>query len=222
MNVMPVSPVIRNSISAAPDLIMGLGFLVSWIDPNAGGEHTLHLYATIMTLEFFTIHSTAFLLFALFIGTSFLKKIVRTILIGSFYTVFMWSFCIQEGVWWPLWTFWLLILNRMMSVLIGENTKAFRQIAMLAMWGWSVVCYILAIVVTFVLPLPVWGWTNEYIRSLPKNAGGIWFAEPQTLFAAGFLYFTSVAVFELKAGNIMKKFSDIDPKIPLFRTKNVR
>jgi hypothetical protein len=70
-----------------------------------------------------------------------------------------------------------------------------------------------------VLPIPEFGWTAEYIGSLKNPVVGVWFDEPQTLFAAGFLYCTSVAVFELFAGNIAKRFSDIDPKIPLFRVR---
>jgi hypothetical protein len=210
---------VKRGISSAPDLVMGLAFLAVWIDPTALGEHSHRYFVTVMLLEFITIHSSAFMGWALFAGKSMIAKVLRTVGLGIFYSLFIMAFSSENGEWWPLWTFWLLILNRMLTVLVGDGGTASRQVVMMASWGWSVLSYLLAVFITVILPVPAFGWSPEFLGTVNETSRGLWVDEPQRLLAAGFLYFTAVSLFEFFSYRVTDKFSDIDPKIPLWKER---
>lgn len=210
---------IKNGFSAAPDVMMGLAFLATWIVPDALGGNMHEYFITIMLLEFITIHSAGFMAWAIIDGTSKMIKILRVIGLGIFYSLFITAFTVSNGEWWPLWTFWLLIVNRIMTVLFSDESDGPRQVVLMTSWGWGVFCFVAAIMITVLLPVPAFGWTGEALKHLKFSGKGLWFDNPQSLMAAGFLYYTAVAWFELKSDKIAAKFAGINPKIPLFRTK---
>jgi len=208
----------KSGLTAGPDLIMGLAFLVTWIEPKALGENMQIYFLMIMFLEFITIHSAAFMGWAIIAGTSKFIKILRAIGLGMFYSLFVWTFALPNNEMWALSAFWLLVLNRIMAVLFGDENTATHQAMLMANWGMSVFCYVLSIFVTVFLPIPAFGWTSEYIQHLTTSGAGLWFEDPQSMLAAGFLYFFVVGVFELYSPKITEKLSMINSKIP-FRGK---
>ncbi len=206
-------------MNATPDLVMGLAFLATWIEPTALGSN-MHIYfVTIMLLEFITIHSAAFMAFAIISGTSKIKKIIRVIGLGIFYSLFISAFTAGNSGIWPLYAFWLMILNRIFSVIFGETEAATQQVVLMFSWGWGVFCYLIAIFFTSMVPLPAFGWTEEYVKGLTGSASGLWFDTPQALMAAGFLYFTSVGIFELYGTKLASKVTQ-GSNTPLFRKSN--
>lgn len=218
MNGLTIPPVVRSGLNASPDLIMGLAFLATWIEPTALGSDMHKYFVTIMLLEFMTIHSAAFMAFAIIAGTSKFKKFLRVIGLGVFYSLFIIAFTADQGEYWPLIAFWLMILNRIFTMLFDDSEPLGRYAVMTASWAWGVFCYIMAIAFTTILPLPAFGWTFEYLATISGNASGLWFDTPQALMAAGFLYFSAVALFELYSHRIVAKIS-IDPKNTFFGKK---
>jgi hypothetical protein len=211
MNTIPFGMIVRTGLNSAPDLIMALAFLATWLEPNALGSNMQRYFVTIMLLEFITIHSAAFMAFAIIAGNSKIKKILRVIGLGAFYSLFIWSFTGSEGEVWPLAAFWLMILNRIFSVLFGEADALGKQMALMASWGWGVFWYLIAVFFTTLIPMPAFGWTEEHVKSLSGAASGLWFDTPQSLLAAGFIYFTAVGLFEIYSEKIAAKFSQ-DPR----------
>ncbi|NUN69501.1 MAG: hypothetical protein HUU02_07290 [Bacteroidetes bacterium] len=219
MNTPLLPPGIRHGISSAPNIVMSLGFLITWGAPTALGSDMLRYGMTVMILEFVTIHSAAFMGWTLFAGSGPVKKILWVIALGCFYSIFVYALAMESGEWWPMAAFWFLILNRLMTVLSGGEEANARLGVLMASWVWSLVSYLLAVMVTALLPLPAFGWTPEFRTMLAPRGTGLWIDEPQTLMAAGFLYFLSSAVFDLHAHKILNIFSGIDPRIPLLRKK---
>jgi hypothetical protein len=50
-----------NIISSVPDFLMGLAFLVTWIEPTAIGEDMVPYLFQVMMVEFIIIHSAGFM-----------------------------------------------------------------------------------------------------------------------------------------------------------------
>ncbi|MFZ4620846.1 MAG: hypothetical protein ACOYNS_09815 [Bacteroidota bacterium] len=205
MKELTFGAMIKTGMNATPDLVMGLAFLATWIEPTALGSNMQKYFVTIMLLEFITIHSAAFMAFAIIAGNSKIKKILRVIGLGIFYSMFIWAFTVNDGELWPMYAFWLMILNRIFSVLFGESEGGSQQIMLMFNWGWGVFCYLIAIFFTSLVPLPAFGWTPEYVKGLTGSASGLWFDTPQSLMAAGFLYFTAVGIFELYSPKLASK-----------------
>lgn len=211
---------LKNSISATPDFVMGLAFLATWIEPTAIGGNMHTYFLMIMLLEFITIHSAGFMAWAIVAGTTKFKKSVQVIGLGIFYSLFIVAFTFMYGEWWPLGAFWLLVANRIMSVFLGDGNDTSRQIGLMLSWAWSVFCYVISIMITVALPMPEFGWTKEYVSRLTFSGGGLWFDTPQSLLAAGFLYFTSVAIFELYGHKLTAKFAVENPDFSFIRKKS--
>jgi hypothetical protein len=219
MNTPSLPSGVRLGLSSTPNFIMSLGFLVTWTAPTALGDNMLRYSMTVMILEFVTIHSAAFMGWALFANGGAVKRTLWVIGLGCFYSIFVFALASDSGEWWPLAGFWILILNRLMTILTGGAESNARLMVLMASWIWSLLSFFLVVLITVLIPLPALGWTEQYRSMLAGNASGLWVEEPQTLMAAGFLYFLSSALFDLKAHKILAMFSGIDPKIPLLRKR---
>ena len=220
MKEIPFLTVVRTGLNATPDLLMGLAFLATWIEPTAIGPNMFTYCSTIMLLEFITIHSAGFMGLALITGTSKIGKVLRAVGLGCFYSLFIWAFTVSGGESWPMVAFWLLVLNRILSVLLEDNADGSQQMFLMMSWGWNVFCYVIGIFLTTFIALPRFGWTEEMTKQLGGKASGLWFESPQSLMAAGFLYFTAVGIFELYAPKLIQRFAASGPAGDLL--KNIR
>jgi len=220
MNGFSIPIWMKSGLTAGPDLIMGLAFLATWIEPTALGEDMQIYFFMIMLLEFITIHSAAFMGWAIFVGTSKLMKVLRVIGLGLFYSLFVWAFASANNELWALGAFWLLVLNRIMAVLFGDGNSASFQMALVANWGIGVFCYVMVIMIALFLPIPKFGWTNEYVQQLTMPRAGLCFEDTQSMLATGFLYFSAVGIVELYSYKLTAKFSTTDSNIPLWKNKS--
>ena len=221
MKDIPFLTIVRTGVNATPDLLMGLAFLATWIEPTALGPNMFTYCSTIMLLEFITIHSAGFMGFALLSGTSKIGKVLRAVGLGLFYSLFIWAFTADSGETWPLYAFWMLVLNRILSVLFEDSAEGSQQTLLMISWAWNVFCYLIGIFFTTFIALPRFGWTEEVTKQLGGKASGLWFESPQSLMAAGFLYFTAVGIFELYAPRLIRRFSGPSLKnVSLFRPKD--
>ncbi len=217
MNIFSLPISVKNGISASPDFLMALAFLVTWIEPTALGNDMLKYFMLIMLLEFITIHSAGFLGVAIITGKTTFQKIIRIIGLGILYSIFIGAFSMQAGDLWPLGAFWLLLLNRIMAVLFSTPSESSFQIVVMVNWAWSVFCYLISIMFSIILPLPWLGWNSEIAKHMGPGWEGLWFDQPHTLLAAGFFYFMLTGFFEMYSHKITAIFANFDPKIPLFK-----
>jgi hypothetical protein len=114
-----------------------------------------------------------------------------------FYTLFVGSFALAFHQWWPLWSFWALIFNRMLSVLLKQPLEGEERIFVQRQWAAGAMFYLLAVGLTTMLPLPRFGVTPGAIAAMHLGGRGLWIDQPWRVLAAGMLYFGATAVSEL-------------------------
>ncbi|MFZ4620845.1 MAG: hypothetical protein ACOYNS_09810 [Bacteroidota bacterium] len=194
-----------NVVSSVPDLLMGLAFLVTWIEPTAlGGDMVPYLFQ-VMLVEFIIIHSAGFMSGIIYGNEPKPKKLKYLLGLSLFYLLFILGFSLGFRSWWPLIAFGGLMFNRMMSVLTGQAEEGKEVEYAKNMWALNVVCYIVTVFAAIMLPLPELGVSPDNLSHL--NMSGDFVDEPHKMMAWGFLYFTSVGYFELKNKNIIFKVS---------------
>jgi hypothetical protein len=191
--------------SSLPDFVMGLAFLVTWIDPFALGDNMPQYLMLVMLLEFIIIHSAGFMGAVIFTAFAPMRRILYIVGLGFFYSLFIVGFCLAFGEWWPMLAFWLLILNRLMSGISTDTQNEEKKKFVFGMWGVSAACYLLCVFATTLLPLPEFGITPSVISSLHLSGGGVWIDEPYRVLAFGWLYFTAVGYFEFIASRWVHK-----------------
>jgi len=181
--------------AAIPDLALGIVYLVAWVAPQAFGVNIVPYLMLTMLLEFIIIHSSAFMGNVAIGNASKPAKLKLMIGLGAFYTLFVAGFAAGFKTWWPLASFWGLMLNRMLGQLLGQapdgEEKAFLQRG----WAVSVMCYLLGVFVTTLAPIPRLGLVGAFRDGLPGS--GLWVSQPQRVVAFGFIYFTLVGLSEL-------------------------
>ncbi len=194
-----------NVISSVPDLLMGLAFLVTWIEPSALGDDMVPYLFQVMLVEFIIIHSAGFMSGIIYGNEPKGKKIKYLLGLSLFYLLFILGFSLGFRSWWPLIAFGGLMFNRMMSVLTGQAEEGKESEYAKNMWALNVVCYLVSVFVAILLPLPELGVSSDNLSHL--NMSGDFVNEPHKMMAWGFLYFTSVGYFELKNKNFVFKVS---------------
>ena len=117
--------------------------------------------------------------------------------LGAFYTLFVGSFALAFHQMWPLWSFWALIVNRMLSVLLKQPPEGEERLFVQRQWAAGAMFYLLAVGLTTVLPLPRLGVTPDAIATMHVSGRGLWIDQPWRVLAAGTLYYAATAMSEL-------------------------
>lgn len=183
--------------AAAPDLALGAAFLVVWLAPVPLEPSVIAHLTLLMLLEFITMHSSAFMGTTMFRPGPRKAKLLTLLAIAGFYTLFVGSFSLMFKTAWPLVSFWLLSLNRMMGVLLGNAPQGEEQAFVRRSWAASAIAYLLGAFVTVLLPVPRLGLTEAVVGAQDLVGSGLWVSQPHRLVAFGFLYFTAVGLSEL-------------------------
>lgn len=181
-------------ISGLPDIILGLTFLVTWIDPTALGDDMVPFLFQVMLLEFIIIHSSGFMGALMFSKIDRKKKFISFLLLGGFYMLFAGSFAWGFQSWWPVIAFGGLLFNRMLSILTGQSPDGNEQFFAMKMWGVSVAFYLLTVFFAILIPLPALGISSDLLSHL--DISGEFVDEPHLMIAWGFLYFTLTGLYE--------------------------
>lgn len=190
-----ISP--RALAAALPDLCMGAVFLIAWIAPARLGVQPIAPLVLVMLLEFIVIHSGAFA------GTVALgdaprdRKALRLLGLGAFYTLFVGGFALSFTTWWPLVSFWALMLNRMLSALLGQAESGDERALLQRGWAAGTLFYLGFGGITTLLPLPRLGLSAEVVAGQHLPSSGLWIEQPWRVMAFGFLYFTATGLSEL-------------------------
>jgi hypothetical protein len=186
-------------VTAVPDFAIGASLLVTWIEPSRLGERAVDFSILTMLLEFVIVHSSAIMGVVALGHWRLGHKLVRLLGLGLLYTAFVGAWAYIFGTWWPLVTFWVLTLNRILGVLTGQAPEGREKTLLQQSWATSGVLYLVAIFATTLLPVPALGITAEVIEGLDLTGEGIWVDQPYRVVAAGFLYFTGQGICELQA-----------------------
>jgi hypothetical protein len=185
-----------NVISSVPDLLVGLAFLVTWIEPASLGDDMVSSLSQVMLLEFIIIHSAGFMGAVMYGNEPRTKKVLALVGLGLFYMVFVLGFAFGFRSWWPVIAFSGLMFNRMLSVITGQAEQGKENEFVKNMWGVNVAFYLITVFIAILVPFPELGVSASDLAHL--NMSGDFIEHPEKMMVWGFLYFTAVGYFELK------------------------
>jgi len=191
----PITP--QAAAAALPDFAFAAVCLIAWVRPDLLLENSLTYIMLAMLLEFIVVHSAAFLGTVMFSAGDPRKKAMGMLALGGFYTLFVGGFSLGFKTWWPLVSFWGLMLNRLMSVLVGHAPSVDQKALVQRGWAVSAMAYLFGCFVTVLLPIPRLGITSEIVSRANLPGDGLWVDQPWRVVAFGFLYFAAVGWSEL-------------------------
>lgn len=183
--------------SALPDFLLAGYFAAVWVAPNAFGNHTFARLELIMLMEFIIIHSSGFLGVAMTAPRRRVMRVLAVIGLGLFYTAFVGAFAMSFGTMSPLISFWMLLFNRMLGIVLGPPPKQGDFDFIVVGWATAVVCYLGYTMLTAFASIPRLGITASVQAAQPISVGGLWAEEPWRVVALGTFYYATIAVTEL-------------------------
>lgn len=202
-----VSPpvVALDLISAFPDAVLCAAYLLTWFYPTALGPRVLAFLVMVALLEFVVMHSAPF---SGLVALSALRRSIKVLALGglgALYMLFAWSFSASFGTMWGAVSFFGLMLNRVLGVLIGQVPRGEQTTFMGAMWVICGVTYLFGIAFAAMAPIPRFGITDAVIESQHFTVGGLLTEQPHRTMAFGALYFGVVALWELTGRGIVHR-----------------
>jgi hypothetical protein len=171
-------------------------FLVTWLDPGRLGAGAVAYAVLLMLLEFVVMHSSAFLGSASFAPGPRRARVVALLGLSAFYFVFVAGFALAFGSWWPVTSFLVLTVNRILAYVAAALPSGEEQIAIQRGLAASALLYLSGAFVTVFLPIPRLGITAGWLAAHPLPSSGLWVEEPQRPVVFGLLYFTALGVSE--------------------------
>lgn len=181
-------------LSAIPDFGLAAIALVTWIDPQILGERYVGWFLTLMLLEFIVVHSAAFLGSVAFSDKPTGTRLLHTLALAAFYTLFVGGFSLAAQSWWPMLSFWGLILNRLLGILLGAVPSGDEKAYAGRGWAAGAMCYLGGVFATLFIPLPRLGVSTEMLGPIGSNSGGVWVDEPHRVLAFAVLYFAAIGL----------------------------
>ncbi len=185
-------------VAAVPNFVLAGTFVVTWVSPSALGERMIPYLVLVMLLEFFILHSSALL--GAFMAGEFPRttKTLIVLVLAVAYTLFVGAFSLAFRTWWPLVTFWLLTLNRLLGPFLRGHAATEREkIFVFFSWGVGVVAYLVFAFATTLLPVARLGVSEAVVRAQRVPGEGLWIDEPHRVLAFGVYYFTVMGLWEL-------------------------
>ena len=192
----PIMSLLR-LLAAAPDLALGVAFLVSWIAPNLIGPERARLATRLMLLEFIVVHSAVFVGY---LATRHHLRIVNAAMglgVSAAYALFVWVIVSVTGEMWMFWSFAALTANRLMTLVVPGVPDSRRAAQLGTRWVLSTILYIVWIGFTTIVPIPAMGLDSSTVGFLPTESG-LWVKEPQRVVVAAAGYFFSQAYLDLR------------------------
>jgi hypothetical protein len=184
-------------IAAIPDFGLAGFFAISWVAPYTFGDHMLSRLELMMLMEFIILHSSAFLACAMTMPPSRILKIGAVIGLGLLYTMFVGAFSLAFHTWWPIASFWVLLANRMLAIMLGKAPEERDFGFIMVGWAVGVACYLGYVLLTATVNIPRLGVTLAVQQAQPSDVGGLWAEEPWRVIAFGTFYYATIAVTEL-------------------------
>lgn len=188
---------LAGTISAAPDFAFGFACLAAWVAPEAVGVRWVGYLVVLLGLEFIVIHSAGFMQWVWIADWSRAYRVLYLIGLGLFYSAFAGILAYAARSWWPLASFWMLMLNRVLGTLLGQAPRGQELDLILHGWGGSLALYALAVVGAALLPVPAGGLTPDVVAALDFPGRNTWAPQTQSVLAAGYVYFTAVGISEM-------------------------
>jgi hypothetical protein len=184
-------------VTATPDFLVAASCLLTWLQPTRLGQRMVAHLVLVMLLEFIVVHSAGFIGVVIVGNGSRLQKVLVLLGLGLLYSLFTGGFSLAEHTWWPFTTFWILVANRILSVLVSpaEDLRDFPVV--MVMWATGAALYLFGAALTSALPVPSLGVTPAVVALQGFRSSGLWVEEPWRPLAFGVFYFALFGVAEM-------------------------
>lgn len=182
--------------SAIPYLVLVWTLMQVWVSPMSVSNGLWVRYGVgLMALEFIILHSGVFM-GSMAASTESLKTRVQAFSgLFVFYSLFAFGFAKTVGSYEILYVYGFLMLGRFVTIVIASG-EGKSQI--LSRSGFGALVYMAAVFGTIFIPIPELGITHEVLeRVYPDRGGGEWEQNPEIAIAAGIIYFSALALYEL-------------------------
>ncbi len=188
--------------AALPDLLTAALILWVWIDPTSWREQLVASFMLVMLLEFILIHSAPFLGSLVFAhGQPRLKRITAVGGMGLMYSIFVAGWAYAFEALWAILAFAWLLGAKLVAILIDRQIDDMAKERQQGLWALSVGWYLIAVIGTIIVPLPELGVTKHgSAYGIPGS--GEWVSHPHTVIAAGFAYFSLLAISKLRGWDL--------------------
>jgi hypothetical protein len=190
---------VRRLAAAAPDVALAGAYLWCWIDPLAWRKTLVADLMLVMLVEFLVVHSGPFLGVLVMGDDSSVSRATRLKMLlglGAVYLLFAGGMSAAFETWGPVLVFVWLIGAKLFAILLGRAQDGAEQKRQMALWALSVLFYLGAVFATVLLPVPELGITHHgHHYGVPGE--GEWVSHPNTVIAAGLLYFGALALVKL-------------------------
>jgi hypothetical protein len=182
-------PGIISAASGLAEVAFGIGFFITWVNPQYFGVDMVKFAMELMLLEFILVHSAGFMGLRAAAQESRFNRIKVIVGFGLFYSLFVLGFCLALGYWRPMWTFWIVTAQRLAGDLADpkptDETKAWFGTTL----ALNVLLYMAAAFVTIILPWPKLGVTSAVRDAAGITGSGLWQAEPHRVVIMAGLYY---------------------------------
>lgn len=196
---MVTSNTLTRLLSAVPDTLTAMLFLIVWVAPLHFGESSVRNGMLIMLVEFILVHASGFI-GAQLLGTrkTSREKFLFVAGFGLFYLIFISAWAWSFRQWWPFLAFGWLLVGKFTTSMDARLPSDERKLRMQSDWALGALAYIGGVFATILLPVPRLGITPDIISQLDLPGGGMWIDEPQRVIAFGVIYFGVLAWVKFK------------------------
>ncbi len=172
-----------------PDIVLAVVFLLTWTVPRIFGDQMVRWLFLVALMELIVIQSAGLMGVVAIANTNRAVRSTAILALGGFYTLFAGSISIGMASWWPLIGFWLLTLNRLLGVILGQVPDEQTKALVVRGWTTGVITYLTGLFVVMLLPVPPLGLAPGYVAVHEIAGGALWRGEPQRLMAFGIFYY---------------------------------
>jgi hypothetical protein len=200
----------RRMMVALPDAAAAALFLWVWLRPLAWHHDLLGVLVLVMLIEFVAIQAGPFLGNVVYgdkMGFTPRERRRKALVLGAVYLTLAGLAAASFDAWFPFFLFVWLFGAKVNAAVLGKRADASGREREMAFWILSNVIYIALVFAVMFVPVPMLGVTAD--GDLYGLHGRYeWANHPYEVTAAGFLYFTAMALVRLFDPRIGAELSD--------------
>ena len=182
-------PGLGSLVSGIPEIALGIGFFITWWQPDRLGTEWVSFALELMLLEFILIHSSGFMRMKARRAETIWARIGWFAGIGAFYSMFVLGICLSLDTWRPMIAFWIITVQRLAADVLdpkpSEETQAWFGISVAS----NAMLYLGGVFLTILLPFPRWGITRAVQSTVGIDGSGLWQDEPHRVVVLAGLYY---------------------------------
>ena len=202
----------RPALIASPDAFAAGLYLWCWIAPVAWYRQFVAFLVLVLLIEFVVLQAGPFLgsvIYGAKMGFDRARRLRIAVVLGVSYILFAGLAAASFDAWFPFFIFVWLFAAKVFAAVVGYDRNAPGREREMAVWILSVSYYFVAIFLTFFVPVPMLGITEDG-EMYGLRGQYEWANFPYKAISAGFLYFFALALTRLLGKGVSMDLSTAD------------